>query len=81
LFVQGLGAPIGSVLLADKVNSSCLIRKIFGGGMRQGGYLAAAGIYALNNNIERLAEDHRRAKGIGRRMSSKAGLPSRTSRN
>ncbi len=63
---KGLGAPIGSVLLGDKktIHSALRIRKILGGGMRQVGYLAAAGIYALDNNIERLAEDHRRAKEI-----------------
>jgi threonine aldolase len=64
---KGLGAPIGSLLLSDKVtiNKALRIRKILGGGMRQVGYLAAAGIYALDNNIERLAEDHRRAKELG----------------
>lgn len=71
---KGLGAPIGSVLLADKatIHRALRIRKIFGGGMRQVGYLAAAGIYALNNNIERLAEDHRRAKELGAVLSSKS---------
>ena len=64
---KGLGAPIGSLLLSDKatINRALRIRKIFGGGMRQVGYLAAAGIYALDNNIGRLADDHRRAKELG----------------
>ncbi len=64
---KGLGAPVGSLLVSDKVtiNKAIRIRKILGGGMRQVGYLAAAGIYALDNNIPRLAEDHRRAKEIG----------------
>ncbi|MFM9826913.1 threonine aldolase family protein [Flavobacterium sp.] len=64
---KGLGAPIGSLLVSDKVtiNKALRIRKILGGGMRQVGYLAAAGIYALDNNIQRLAEDHRRAKELG----------------
>lgn len=64
---KGLGAPIGSVLLADKVtiHRALRIRKILGGGMRQVGYLAAAGIFALENNIMRLTEDHRRAKELG----------------
>nr|WP_315146774.1 GntG family PLP-dependent aldolase [uncultured Flavobacterium sp.] len=64
---KGLGAPIGSVLLADKatIHKALRVRKILGGGMRQVGYLAAAGIFALDNNIDRLAEDHRRAKEIG----------------
>ncbi len=63
---KGLGAPIGSVLLADKatIHRALRIRKILGGGMRQVGYLAAAGIYAIDNNVERLAEDHRRAKEL-----------------
>ena len=64
---KGLGAPIGSLLLSDKatIHRALRIRKILGGGMRQVGYLAAAGLYALNNNIERLSEDHRRAKELG----------------
>lgn len=64
---KGLGAPIGSLLVSDAktINKALRIRKIFGGGMRQAGYLAAAGIYALDNNIERLSEDHRRAKELG----------------
>ena len=64
---KGLGAPIGSVLLGSEqaINKALRIRKIFGGGMRQVGYLAAAGIYALDHNIGRLAEDHRRAKELG----------------
>lgn len=64
---KGLGAPVGSLLLSDKatIHKALRIRKILGGGMRQIGYLAAAGIYALDNNISRLVEDHRRAKEIG----------------
>ncbi|TRX38321.1 threonine aldolase family protein [Flavobacterium restrictum] len=63
---KGLGAPIGSILVSDKktIQRALRIRKILGGGMRQVGYLAAAGIYALDNHIERLAEDHRRAKEL-----------------
>lgn len=66
-FSKGLGAPIGSVLLSDKetIRKALRVRKILGGGMRQVGYVAAAGIYALDNNIERLKEDHRRAKELG----------------
>jgi threonine aldolase len=65
-FSKGLGAPIGSVLIADAatIHRALRIRKIFGGGMRQGGYLAAAGLFALENNIERLSEDHRRVKEL-----------------
>lgn len=64
---KGLGAPIGSLLLGSKEHISKVlrIRKLFGGGMRQVGFLAAAGIYALDNNIKRLAEDHKKAKEIG----------------
>jgi threonine aldolase len=64
---KGLGAPVGSLLLGTKKNikKARRIRKLFGGGMRQAGYLAAAGIYALENNINRLKEDHLRAKQLG----------------
>jgi threonine aldolase len=63
---KGLGTPAGSVLLGSKefIKKARKVRKVFGGGMRQAGFLAAAGIYALDNNIERLKEDHRRAKEI-----------------
>ncbi|APZ47052.1 threonine aldolase [Polaribacter reichenbachii] len=63
---KGLGAPIGSLLLGSKKNIAYALRlrKLLGGGMRQVGFLAAAGIYALDNNIERLAEDHKKAKEI-----------------
>ncbi|MGL2965799.1 threonine aldolase family protein [Flavobacterium sp. XGLA_31] len=66
-FSKGLGAPVGSVLISDAVTmkKALRIRKIFGGNLRQAGYLAAAGIYALQNNIHRLADDHRRAKELG----------------
>ena len=64
---KGLGAPVGSILLGSKTHiaKALRIRKLFGGGMRQAGYLAAAGTYALKNNIERLKEDHKRAKYLG----------------
>lgn len=57
---KGLGAPVGSVLLgkAAFIRKAKRVRKLFGGGMRQAGFLAAAGIYALENHIERLTEDH-----------------------
>ncbi len=63
---KGLGAPVGSVLLGreDFIDKARRVRKVFGGGMRQAGYLAAAGIYALENNIERLNIDHLHAKEI-----------------
>jgi len=64
---KGLGCPIGSVLIGDKniMNNALRIRKILGGGMRQAGYLANAGLYALENNINRLANDHKKASEIG----------------
>ena len=63
---KGLGAPVGSVLVGSNgfIEQAHRWRKMFGGGMRQSGILAAAGIYALENNIERMNEDHRRAKTI-----------------
>lgn len=63
---KGLGAPVGSVLMGNKefISSARRFRKAFGGGMRQSGYLAAAGIYAIENNIDRMSEDHRRAKEL-----------------
>lgn len=64
---KALGCPVGSLLLgsSDFIRSANRIRKRFGGGMRQSGYLAAAGIYALDHNIERLADDHKRARVLG----------------
>ncbi len=64
---KGLGIPVGSVLVCKKELElkARRIRKVFGGGMRQAGYLAAAGIYALDNHIERLKDDHKRAKELG----------------
>ncbi|TWI85181.1 L-threonine aldolase [Lacibacter cauensis] len=63
---KGLGAPVGSVLLGtkEKIKKARRIRKAFGGGMRQAGIIAAAGLYALENHIERLAVDHQHAKLI-----------------
>ncbi|WP_418603820.1 threonine aldolase family protein [Hwangdonia sp.] len=68
---KGLGCPIGSVLVGDTaiMRNAIRIRKIFGGGMRQVGYLAAAGLYALDNNIERLNEDHKKAQEIGEELT------------
>ena len=63
---KGLGCPIGSVLIGSEyfLKKALRIRKILGGAMRQVGYLAAAGIYALENNINRLSDDHKRAKEL-----------------
>ena len=63
---KGLGTPVGSVLLGDKdfIKKARRWRKVFGGGMRQAGFVAAAGLYALENNIKRLAQDHEHAQII-----------------
>ncbi len=64
---KGLGTPLGSVLIGDEklMQNAMRVRKVLGGGMRQIGYMAAAGLYALDNNINRLEEDHQKAKEIG----------------
>ena len=64
---KGLGCPVGSLLLGDHdfIKKAKRFRKVMGGGMRQAGYLAAAGIFALDNHVERLKEDHLRAKKLG----------------
>ena len=64
---KGLGCPIGSVLIGnnDIMKGAIRVRKILGGGMRQVGYLAAAGLYAMDHHLDRLAEDHKKAKDIG----------------
>ena len=63
---KGLGAPVGSLLIGTKkdMDKALRIRKLFGGGMRQAGYLASAAIYALDNNVQLLKEDHTRAKEL-----------------
>lgn len=63
---KGLGAPIGSVLIGKKeiMKKAMRVRKVLGGGMRQIGYMAAAGNYALDNHIERLTEDHKKASEV-----------------
>lgn len=69
---KGLGAPVGSLLLGDKafIKQARRVRKVFGGGMRQAGYLAAAGIYALDHHVDRLKDDHDRAAILGEVLSS-----------
>jgi threonine aldolase len=68
---KGLGAPVGSLLLGSKefIRNAHRKRKVLGGAMRQAGFLAAAGIYALDHNIERLKEDHKKAKHIASVLS------------
>ena len=81
---KGLGCPVGSVLIGKKdfIKKARRIRKVFGGGMRQAGFMAAAGLYALKNNIERLKEDHDHAKQIGEALAktsiAKSVLPIET---
>jgi threonine aldolase len=69
---KGLGAPVGSVLVGSKkdLTQAHRWRKMFGGGMRQAGIIASAGIYALENNIERLSEDHKRARAFAESIDS-----------
>ena len=70
---KGLGAPVGSVLVGsnEDIKQALRIRKLFGGNMRQAGYLAAAGLFAMQNNIERLEKDHQRAKELGSVLAKK----------
>ncbi len=65
---KGLGAPMGSVLIGDEklMEKAIRVRKVLGGGMRQVGYMAAAGIYALDHHFLRLEKDHKKAKEIGK---------------
>ncbi len=69
---KGLGAPVGSVLIGNKdfIAKARRFRKVMGGGMRQAGFLASAGIFALDNNIDRLIEDNNRAKELGTLLDS-----------
>jgi len=70
---KSLGCPVGSLLLGtqDLIKKARRVRKVFGGGMRQGGFLAAAGIYALENNVHRLKQDHLHARQIGEVLEKK----------
>jgi threonine aldolase len=71
---KGLGCPVGSLLIGKKdfIKKARRVRKVFGGGMRQGGFLAAAGIYALQNHVDRLKEDHIHAKQIAGALQEKS---------
>jgi len=73
---KGLGAPVGSVLVgnAETIRLAQRARKIYGGGMRQAGIIAAAGIYALEHNLERLADDHTRARVLANGLAALPGL-------
>jgi threonine aldolase len=71
-FSKGLGAPVGSVLLGTKgmIKQARRVRKVFGGGMRQAGYLAAGALYALEHQVDRLADDHAMAQRMGSLLES-----------
>lgn len=73
---KGLGAPVGSVLIgrADLIEKARRNRKMLGGGMRQAGILAAAGLYAVENNVARLAEDHKRARRLAEGLAQHGAL-------
>jgi len=73
---KGLGAPVGSVLVGDAetIRLAQRARKIYGGGMRQAGIIAAAGIYALEHNLTRLADDHTRARVLANGLAALPGL-------
>lgn len=75
-FSKGLGAPVGSVLAGTKevISRAHRFRKMFGGGMRQSGLLAAAAIHALDNNVDRLVDDHRNAKTLARALVDLPGV-------
>ncbi len=70
-FSKGLGAPIGSAVVSTKerIAKARRVRKMFGGGMRQVGIIAAGALYALEHNLERITEDHRRAKTLATNLS------------
>lgn len=73
---KGLGAPVGSIIAGSKdfIKEAYRIRKAWGGGMRQAGIIAAAGLYALQNNIDRLKDDHEKAKFLAERINANPNL-------
>jgi threonine aldolase len=75
-FSKGLGAPVGSIIAGSKafIQRAHRVRKMLGGGMRQVGILAAAALYALENNVERLAEDHEHAKMLAKELAKIKGF-------
>jgi len=75
-FSKGLGAPVGSAVVGTKgfIDKARKVRKILGGGMRQAGILAAGAVYALDNNIERLKEDHQKARVFAEQVASLPGF-------
>lgn len=75
-FSKGLGAPVGSVIAGSRefIDRAHYFRKAYGGGMRQAGILAAAALYALEHNVDRLADDHRRARYLAENINEMPGL-------
>lgn len=75
-FSKGLGAPVGSALAGSKehIKKARRVRKLFGGGMRQAGIIAAGALYALDHHVDRLAEDHANAKKLGDAVGTIEGL-------
>ncbi len=75
---KGLGCPVGSVLIGDQafIDAARRMRKRFGGGMRQAGILAAAGLYALDHHVARMADDHARARRIGQALAERPWVKS-----
>ncbi len=75
-FSKGLGAPVGSALAGPRefITKARRVRKLFGGGMRQAGVIAAAALYALEHHVDRLAEDHQNAQTIARAVAETQGL-------
>jgi threonine aldolase len=75
-FSKGLGAPVGSALVGprEQIARARFVRKLFGGGMRQAGVIAAAALYALEHHIDRLADDHRNARVIAEAIAETPGL-------
>lgn len=75
---KGLGAPMGSVLIGKRqfMDKAMRVRKVLGGGMRQVGYMAAAGLYALDHHVDRMAEDHQRAQEIAILLKDQAYIKS-----
>ncbi|MBW2618254.1 MAG: hypothetical protein JRC92_05210, partial [Deltaproteobacteria bacterium] len=73
---KGLGAPVGSMVVSSRelIKEGLRARKQFGGGMRQAGILAAAGLYALEHNLDLLAEDHARAKRLAEGLANMSGV-------
>ncbi len=73
---KGLGAPVGSLICGSRefIQKALRVRKLFGGGMRQAGVIAAAGLYALDHNVERLAEDHAKALHLAEGLGDFSGI-------